>query len=158
MKSTYVRVILSILVVQALMLHQMDVVTAFLNGNLEEKVYMGHPEWYEKGDRSLVVCRLKRSLYGLKQDPRKWYAKIDDLFDRTLQINWRDSSHLLIIALYVNDLLIDFNYEFTLKDTKKELSIRFKMKDLGESRIILGIYISRDSEHMPGPICTESSF
>jgi len=52
-------------------IHQMDVKTVFLNGNLKEEIYMYQPEGFEEGDRNMV-CRLQKSLYGLKQAPRSW--------------------------------------------------------------------------------------
>ena len=59
-------------------IHQMDVKTAFLNGKIEEEVYIEQPEIFETFDRELHVYRLKRALYGLKQAPRAWYTRIDN--------------------------------------------------------------------------------
>jgi hypothetical protein len=61
-------------------IHQMDVKTVFLNGIIEEEVYIEQPEGFETFDRDLHVCRLKRALYGLKQAPRAWYTRIDSYF------------------------------------------------------------------------------
>ena len=61
-------------------IHQMDVKTAFLNGKIEEEVYIEQPEGFETFDRDSHVCRLKRALYGLKQAPRAWYTCIDKYF------------------------------------------------------------------------------
>ena len=55
----------------------MDVKTIFLNGVVEEEVYVEHPLGFETHDRESHVCRLKKDLYGLKQEPRTWYDKID---------------------------------------------------------------------------------
>ena len=61
---------------------QMDVKTAFLNGELEEDIYMSQPEGFEKKDLEHLVCKLKKSLYGLKQSPRAWYQRIDSFFTK----------------------------------------------------------------------------
>ena len=58
-------------------IHQMDVKTAFLNGEVEEEVYVEQPLGFETHDIESHVCRLKKALYGLKQAPRTWYGRID---------------------------------------------------------------------------------
>ena len=83
-KMTSIRVIISVTVTLDLHLHQMDVVTAFLNGDLEELIFMEQPPGFEQGAPGSLACRLKKSIYGLKQAPRQWYAKIDDFFVRSL--------------------------------------------------------------------------
>ena len=60
-------------------LHQMDVKTAFLNGNIDETIYMVQSENFESNDSKQLVCRLKRSIYGLKQASRQWYLKFDQV-------------------------------------------------------------------------------
>eukprot|EP00253_Pinus_taeda_P032544 PITA_32544 len=63
-------------------IHKMDVKTAFLNGKIEEEVYIEQPEGFETFDHESHVCRLKRDLYGLKQVPHAWYTRIDNYFTR----------------------------------------------------------------------------
>ena len=60
-------------------LHQMDVKKAFLNGVIEEEVYIEQPQGFEVEDRRTHVCKLKKALYGLKQAPRAWYGRIDSV-------------------------------------------------------------------------------
>ena len=60
-------------------LHQMDVKTTFLNGDLEEEVYMKQPEGFSSSDGENLVCKFKKSIYGLKQASRKWYLKFHDV-------------------------------------------------------------------------------
>ena len=60
-------------------LHQRDVKTVFLNGNIDEKIYMVQPENFESNDSKQLVCELKRSIYGLKQASRQWYRKFDQV-------------------------------------------------------------------------------
>ena len=151
---TTVRTILAISAQLDLELEQMDVVTAFLNGDLEEDVYMAVPEGLTSHATKNKVCKLLKSLYGLKQSPRQWYAKIHDFLIRELRFESSSSdpclytrhngSGILIIALYVDDLLIAGNSKSEIDAIKKELSDRFEMKDLGEAKVMLGIEIKRD--------------
>ena len=83
-KLTSILIVLSVTATLDVHLHQMDVVTAFLNGALLETIFMEQPAGFEKGDLRTVVCRLKKAIYGMKQAPRQWYAKIDDFFIRVL--------------------------------------------------------------------------
>ena len=83
-KLSSIRVLLALVAKLDLLLHQMDVVTAFLNGELREVVYMEQPQGFEEGDPDKVVCLLLKSIYGLKQSPRQWYGKIDDFFVKHL--------------------------------------------------------------------------
>ena len=68
---------LSIGAAEDLEIHQMDVKTAFLNGDLEEEIYMAQPEGFTEPGKEHLVCKLHKSLYSLKQSPRAWYHKID---------------------------------------------------------------------------------
>lgn len=82
-KFISVRTLLAIVSMLCLLLRQMDVKTAFLNGDLDEILYMEQPRDFEKGDPEKIICRLKKSLHGLKQAPRYWYAKIDNFLLHT---------------------------------------------------------------------------
>ena len=162
-KLTSIRVLLDVVAELDLELEQMDAITAFLNGLLKEVVYMEQPEGFEQGDPAKQVCLLLKAIYGLKQAPRQWYAKIDEFFIQTLgmQRNPADDciyvrqkgGHILIIALYVDDLLIACSEKTVLSETKAELCKMFKMKDLGESKIILGMDISRDRDARTLSLC-----
>jgi hypothetical protein len=69
-KMNSIRTILSLVAVEDLHLEQLDVKTTFLHGDLEEDIYMQHPQWFEVKGKGNLVCKLKKSLYGLKQAPR----------------------------------------------------------------------------------------
>ena len=130
----------------------MDVKMAFLNGDLEEEIYMDQPEGFVVAGQEANVCKLIKSLYDLKQAPKQWYEK----FDRTLVnngyvVNASNScvysklfgSNCVIICLYVDDMLIfGFNLE-VINDTKTFLIAHFEMKDLGEANVILGVKIRK---------------
>ena len=76
-RYTSIRVIMALAAKLGWKLHQMDVKTAFLNGVVEEEVYVEQPLGFETHDRETHVCKLKKALYGLKQAPRMWYGRID---------------------------------------------------------------------------------
>jgi len=152
---TSIRVLLSIVAIHDLELHQMDVKTAFLNGVLEEEIYMQQPEGFIEPGNEHLVCKLKRTLYGLKQSPRVWYQTIDKFFadmgfkrvegDYGLYVIWNDDVKC-IIALHVDDLLIACNSVPYMESVKQELHSEYEMKDLGEAKFVLGIEIERDRD------------
>jgi hypothetical protein len=76
-RYTSIRIIISLATVFGWKLHQMDVKTAFLNGEVEQEVYIEQPEGFVIHDKRSHVCKLKKALYGLKQAPRAWYGRID---------------------------------------------------------------------------------
>jgi len=96
-------------------IHQMDLKTAFLNGELEEDIYMDQPQGFVQDGKEHLVCKLKKSLYGLQQSRRAWYQCIDMFFthegysrsqaDHSLYIK-QTSENLLIVIIYVDDLII----------------------------------------------------
>ncbi|KAL8156771.1 hypothetical protein AgCh_001759 [Apium graveolens] len=137
-----------------LFVHQMDVKTAFLNGDLNEEIYMKQPEGCVVPGYEDKVCRLIRSLYGLKQAPKDWYEKFHQtIISDGFQVNDSDACvyskfdqfGCVIICLYVDDMLI-FGTNIDVVNTSKAfLSSCFDMKDLGEADVILGIKITRNS-------------
>jgi hypothetical protein len=76
-RYTYIRSIIDIAAEMGWRIHQMDVKTAFLNGFIEEEVYIEQPQGFEVLGRESHVCLLRKALYGLKQAPRAWYSRID---------------------------------------------------------------------------------
>ena len=153
-KMTTLRMLLSLAANQNLELVQMDVKTAFLHGDLDEDIYMEQPEGYEVLGKEHLVCKLKKSLYGLKQSPRLWYQKFDAFMktqgytrsyeDACLYTkNCSDGSFITLI-LYVDDMLIVGKNKDELSSLKKNLGQNFDMKDLGDAKHILGMRITRD--------------
>ncbi|KAK8600813.1 hypothetical protein V6N12_050661 [Hibiscus sabdariffa] len=132
---------------------QMDVKTAFLNGKLEEDVYMTHPEGFVTPENARKVCKLQRSIYGLKQASRSWNLRFNDAIKEFGFIRNEDEpcvykkfsgSIVSFLILYVDDILIIGNDVPTLQSIKTWLSSCFSMKDLGEAAYILGVKIYRD--------------
>lgn len=152
-KFSSIRALLALTALYDLELHQMDVKTAFLNGDLEEQIYMHQPEGYVQKGKEHLVWRLKKSLYGLKQAGRAWYQKIDTaLLTLGFQASQADPCvyHLhdgkvrIFLSLYVDDLLLVSNSLDRLEQLKKDLSDQFEMKDLGEAKYVLGLEIERN--------------
>ena len=126
----------------------MDVKTAFLNGELEEEIYMAQPEGFVVPGKEKQVCRLVKSLYGLKQAPKQWHEKFDRvILSCGFKINDSDKcvyikqlvGACVILCLYVDDILIFGTNLHVIKETKDLLSSNFDMKDLGPANVILGI-------------------
>jgi hypothetical protein len=134
-------------------LHQMDVKTAFLYGDLEENVYMTRLEVFVVECKEHLACKLKKSIYGLKQASRQWYLKFDEVIrsfefkenmvDNCIFVKFKGSK-FTILVLYVDDILLASNDIDMLLETKRFLSSNFDMKDLGEASYILGIEIHQD--------------
>jgi len=109
-KFSSIRAILSLAAASDMELHQMDVKTAFLNGNLEEEIYMNQPEGFIVEGKENLVCKLQKSIYGLKQASRSWYHKMDqamsDMGFNRLQADpciytYFDNELIIYVALYV---------------------------------------------------------
>ena len=148
-----IRLILAIVARMDLELYQMNVKTSFLNGELDEEIYMDQPLGFELKGHERKVCKLKKSIYGLKQASRQWNLKfyqamLKDGFtmmeeDHCMYIK-RSNNHFIILSLYVDDILIAGNYKKLIDVTKKWLSSNFEMKYMGEASYVLGVKILRD--------------
>ncbi|KAL0332983.1 UNVERIFIED_CONTAM: Retrovirus-related Pol polyprotein from transposon TNT 1-94 [Sesamum calycinum] len=154
-RITSIRVLIAVAALYDLEIHQMDVKTAFLNGELDEEIYMEQPEGFVVPGQEKKVCRLVKSLYGLKQAPKQWHEK----FDRTMLSNGfkinecdkcvyvKSTQHsFIIVCLYVDDMLIMGSNRDIILTTKKMLTKHFDMKDMGLADVILGIKISKTSD------------
>ncbi|GJY90524.1 zinc finger, CCHC-type containing protein [Tanacetum coccineum] len=143
----------------------MDVKTTFLNGDFDEEVYMRQPEGFVMPGNEHKVCKLVKSLYGLKQAPKQWHQKFDEVVlssgfllnqsDKCIYSKFNDSDKVVIICLYVDDMLIFGTDQNQVDKTKKFLSSRFSMKDMGEADVILGIKIKREKR---GIVITQSHY
>ena len=131
---------------------QIDVKTAFLNGNLEEEIYMLQLEGFIAKNQKRMVCKLKRSIYGLKQASRSWNIICDQAiksfgFEQNLDEPYVYKRHqdkvVMFLVLYVDDILLIENDVGVMLSVKVWLSSQFDMKDLGEANFILGIKLWR---------------
>ena len=130
----------------------MDVKTTFLNGDLVKDVYMTQPKGFESID-SHKICKLQKSIYGLKQASRSWNIRFDETIKEFEFIKNEDDpcvykkvsgSAIVFLVLYVDDILLIGNNVSLLIEGKGWLSSKFFMKDMGEAAFILGIKIYRD--------------
>ncbi|KAI3692795.1 hypothetical protein L6452_32618 [Arctium lappa] len=152
-RHTSIRVLLALVAILDLELEQLDVKTAFLHGDLEETIYMKQPEGFISDNKPDWVCKLKKSLYVLKQSPRQWYKKFDLFmlslgFERSEKdacVYHRSSGGISIyLLLYVDDMLIACRDRSEINRLKDRLKLEFEMKDLGKAHVILGMEIVRD--------------
>jgi hypothetical protein len=121
---------------------QMDVDTAFLNANLEEEIYMNQPEGFT--DASKRVCRLLKSIYGLKQASRMWYNTLKEFLEKLGLSRSRIDPCIylalgLIIFVYVDDIIIAAESDEILERISDQFKERFMMKDMGKPSHILGL-------------------
>jgi hypothetical protein len=146
-----IRCILALAAIEDMEIHQMDVKIAFLNGDLEEEIYMEQPEGFtHEGEH--IVCKLHKSLYGLKQSPRAWNQKLDAFLKR-IKFTRSDADFNVYVAqvedvkffivIYVDDLILVCNNKDKLLQVKEELSQKFEMKDPGNLHFFLGMEVER---------------
>jgi hypothetical protein len=148
-KYTSIRDIMSLVASIGWSLHQMDVKTSFLNGAIEEEVYIEQPQGFEVHSRDTHFCKLKKDLYGLNQAPRAWYARIDSYLmrlgfsksheDPNLYYKVVNNAHVILL-IHVNDLFLT-GEESLIIHCKNELASEFDMKDLGLVHYYLGLEV-----------------
>ncbi|CAI5471093.1 unnamed protein product [Closterium sp. Yama58-4] len=152
-KPTTLRTLLAGAAIKGWVVKQLDIVTAFLNGILEEEIFMAQPEGFDDG--SGRVWKLKKALYGLKQAPRQWYLKLREVLE---EIGFTPSTadHSLFMlgegeqrsfmVVYVDDILIFSPSSDLVKEVMLKLQDKFKCKSLGDVNFYLGLHIERDVE------------
>ncbi|KAK3005787.1 hypothetical protein RJ639_017277 [Escallonia herrerae] len=150
-KMVSVRVFLAVAVIKNWELHQIDINNAFLHGDLHEEVYIRPPPGFSPSSSNKVL-RLRKSLYGLRQSPRNWFAKLSTALrsygflqshaDHTL-FTYRKGDVFLSVLVYVDDLILAGNNSTACSSFKKYLNDCFKLKDLGPFKYFLGIKAAR---------------
>ena len=124
---------------------KMDVKTAFLNGFLEEELYMMQPEGFIDPKGANKVCKIQQSIYGLVQASRSWNIRFDEMikafgfmqtYGEACVYNKVSGSSIAFIILYVDDILLMGNDIELLESIKAYLNKCFSMKDLGEASYI----------------------
>ncbi|PNX77125.1 retrovirus-related Pol polyprotein from transposon TNT 1-94 [Trifolium pratense] len=152
-KMASVRLFLSMAAIRHWPLYQLDIKNAFLHGDLEEEIYMEQPPGFVAQGESGLVCRLQKSLYGLKQSPRAWFGKFSKVIqqfgmvrseaDHSVFFKCSPTNEMIYLVVYVDDIVITGDDEEGIKQLKQHLFTHFQTKDLGRLRYFLGIEVAQ---------------
>lgn len=150
-----IRLVVSLAAQNSWPIFQMNVKSAFLNGDLLEQVYVDQPSGYVQQGSEEKVYKLKKALYGLKQAPKAWYSCIDVYFSKagfqkcphehTLFVKSEDGDKFVIVCLYVDDLICTRNDSTMFQQFKNSMKDEFEMTDLGMMHYFLGIEVVQSS-------------
>nr|KYP46595.1 Retrovirus-related Pol polyprotein from transposon TNT 1-94 [Cajanus cajan] len=153
-KHRSIILILSMVAQLDLELEQMDVKTAFLYGYLDEEILMSQPEGFEVKGKVDYVCKLTKSLYGLKQSPKQWNRRFDEFmehvkfieshYDNCVYFKFLKQGLFVVLFFYVYDILLVSNNKVEIAKVKSKLSKEFEMKNLRLGKKILRVEISRN--------------
>ena len=147
-----IRTLIALSVQHGFQLHQVDVTTAFLNGKLEEEVFMKQPEGFVAKGQKHLVCQLKKSVYGLKQSPHCWNIALDKHLkgigfaqvESDPCIYRTSSGEPFFIGVYVDDIVMASKSKARLAEVKQSLTKKLDIKDLGRLHHFLGMKIVQD--------------
>ena len=149
------RTLIALSTQRGLKLHHVDVHTAFLNGTLQEEVYMQQPTGYEEKGKEHLVCRLRKSIYGLKQSSRCWNTALDSHLKEMGFFQSKSDPYIYVsgerknafyIGVYVDNMILGGKDESRMEDVKKELSLKFDINNLGNLSYFLGMSVVRNQE------------
>ncbi|CAM8943540.1 unnamed protein product [Rhodiola kirilowii] len=155
-KMTTVRCLLAVAAIRCWPLYQLDVNNAFLHGLLSEEVYMKPPPgFYPEAKQQGLVCKLQRSIYGLKQASRQWFARFSDAlihfgFRQSLEdyslFTLSRGDDFLILLVYVDDVVLTGTSTTLISQVKGFIHDMFQIKDLGVLKYFLGLEVARSPE------------
>ena len=149
-KLTSIRLFISLVATHGWDLHQLDIKNAFLHGDLAEEVYMEQPSGFVAQGEISRVCRLRKSLYGLKQSPHTWFGKFNEVIEKfDMQKSKSDHSvfyrnsqvGIILLVVYVDDIIITMNDMTGISSLKSFLYGQFHTKDLGILKYFLGVEV-----------------
>ncbi|PKU63290.1 Retrovirus-related Pol polyprotein from transposon TNT 1-94 [Dendrobium catenatum] len=149
-KMVTIRMLITVALTQNWPIKQLDVSNAFLHGDLLEEVYMKQPKGFEDSTNPKHVCKLRKSIYGLRQSPRQWFQKLTK-FLQTMGFRFSSSDPSLLqfhqnntrlyVLIYVDDILITGNNNTKLDEILQRLRSEFSLKQLGDISLYLGIQV-----------------
>ncbi|WVZ75946.1 hypothetical protein U9M48_023958 [Paspalum notatum var. saurae] len=149
-----IRILLAFAASKGFKLQQMDVKSAFLNGFIDEEVYVRQPPGFESGRFPNRVYKLRKALYGLKQATRAWYVRLKSFLlksgfvgsvDKTLFLLSRGGD-TLIVHIYVDDIIFGGSSHALVSSFAEQMSREFEMSLMGELQFFLGLQIKQGSE------------
>jgi hypothetical protein len=144
------RLILAISVEYDFIVHQMDVVSAYLNGELQDEIYMEQPEGFIDPDQPTKVCKLIKGIYGLKRSGREWNHKLDKILKSigfirsnhdSCVYTLKEESDFVLLAVFVDELLISGSSEKIVYQVKQQIAINIDVVDKGPVDYFLGMEI-----------------
>lgn len=148
-----IRLVISLAAQYGWEIKQFDVKSAFLNGVLEEEVYVVQPPGFEVVGKENMVYKLHKALYGLKQAPRAWYSRIDtylesngykmSLNEPTMYVKCGDRSNFIVVCLYVDDIIYTSSSEKLMEEFKFKMVNEFEMTDIGRLKYFLGLEVGQ---------------
>ncbi|KIO08044.1 hypothetical protein M404DRAFT_78898, partial [Pisolithus tinctorius Marx 270] len=161
-----IRVVLAMAARSNLELHQIDIKGAYLNGTLtdDEVIYMRQPPGFESVDHPQKVCRLRKTLYGLKQSGCRWYQRLVEILvdelkfthcsvDQAVYFRRRSTGELIIIVVHVDDCTIAATLLSEIEEFKKDIRKHVEITDLGELHWLLGIEVTRNRDDRAISLC-----
>jgi hypothetical protein len=150
-----IRLLLAYACSKNIKMYQMDIKSTFLNGELEEEVYIKQPEGFQLSKNANYVCKLKKALHGLKQAPRAWYSKLDKYLqqagfrkgsaDNNLYIKV-SQGNILLVEIYVDDIIFGSDDDRLSQKFAKDMQNEFEMSLLGELQFFLGLQIHQSNQ------------
>lgn len=154
-KCATIRMLLSLAINEDMIVEQIDVKNAYIKSDLKECIYMKQPRGFEKGD---YVCKLNKSLYGLKQAGHEWNQCLNNFLTKELEYmrlasdpcvyTRKHGDEVIIICVYVDDILILCRDQDIIDEFKEEMDTRFGIEDIGECQRIIGIKVEQQKDRI----------
>ena len=156
-KASTIRIIFTLDVTRGWDVQQVNISNVFLNGYLQEEVFMNQPEGFIDPTKPTYVCKLQKALYGLKQTPRAWFDKlkgallkwgfVNSVSDTSLFYTWKNG-RMILLLVYVDDILITGESQADIQEVIKDLHAKFTLKTLGSVNYFLGFEVNRSSSRL----------
>ena len=151
-KIASVRLLLSMAAMRSWPLFQLNIKNVFLHGDLAEEVYMEQPPGFVAQGESGLVCKLRRSLYGLKQSPRAWFSRFSSMVqefgmirsttNHSVFYHHTSTGQCIYLIVYMDDIVITGSDQDGIQKLKQQLFSHFQTKDLGKLKYFLSIEVA----------------